>query len=78
MMQVVGVGARGEFAIQDGTLETVVGACRLQRRKLGVEEEVDGVRWYNPVDQQHAEIDEMFDRMHRHAGPRAWVDVFVV
>ena len=35
MVQVVGVGARGEFAFQDGTLETVVGARRLQCRKLG-------------------------------------------
>ena len=78
MMQVVGVGARGEFAIQDGTLETVVGACRLQRRKLGVEEEVDGVRGHHTMNQQHAEIDDVFDRMHRHTGPRARVDVLVV
>ena len=45
---------------------------------LGIEQEMNGVGGHHPMDQHDAEIQEVLDGMHRHAGPGPHVNVLVV
>lgn len=65
-------------AIHWKPLYPVMPARRSQRGVLRVEQKMDRMRRDNPVNQHDAEVQEMFDRMHRQAGPRAGIDVLVV
>ena len=45
---------------------------------LRIEEEKNRVGWNNPVNEGDTEIEDMFDRVHRHPGPWAGVDIVVM
>lgn len=72
------IGTCGQPPIENRPFKPVVAAGWRQRRMLGVEQEMDGMRGDHPVDQNHAEIQEVLDRMHRHAGPWARVHILVM
>ena len=39
---------------------------------------MEGMRWDDPVNKNHAEVHEVFDGMHRQARPGIHIDVLVV
>lgn len=77
VVQVVKVRAEANLIAQFAFKPRMPGR-RGQRGVLGIEQKMNGVRGNDPVNQRDAEIEHVFDRMHRHAGPRAGVDIVMV
>ena len=80
MVQVVKerAGAQAELISDQHIIKTRMAFGRRERGVLGIKEHVDRVRRHNPVNQDHAEVEDVLHGMHGQAGPWPDVDIFVM
>lgn len=80
VMQVVHVSviADGFFITEDDFVKTGVTDSGAQSRLEGIEHHVQRVAGYDHMNQYTAEIQQVFHRVHGHAGPRANIHILVV
>ena len=77
LMEIRG-GRNSYFSHYDERLKSDVPLSRCERGMLCIHNHMDWMRWYDPVKQDTAEINNMLNRVHRQSGPRTDVDVFVM
>ena len=77
-MQPVEVGAGRQFAAQDIAIEAGMALGRCESGLGRVEHHVPRMRWNYEVDGQRAEVDDVFNGMHRQTRPWPGVCVLVV
>ena len=50
VVEIVKIGARGQFAVEQGAFKAVVASGGRQGGVLRIEEKMQGMRWHDPMD----------------------------